>query len=131
VAKDPSVKYFDNSTNSLAYPQFFGLIPSFFWSFRAWIIGKRWFAIVSHSKYDIALITPYCLSGEFSCNDDIYSVLGWAIYVSPLLVINYLLYRRRVRKLKYKIAIMTILSIVYILGFLFPILVSSTPQLLQ
>jgi hypothetical protein len=113
--------------NTLAYPQFFGLIPSVFWSFRAWISGKGWFAIVSHSMYNLAFITPSCISGEFSCNEDIYTVLVLAIFASLLLVINYFLYRRRVRKLKYKIAIMTILSIIYILGFLSSILPSSTP----
>jgi hypothetical protein len=112
--------------NTLAYPQFFGLIPSLFWSFRTWISGKGWFAIISHSMYNLASITPSCLSGELPCHDNLYSFLGLAIIASLLLVINYLLYRRRVRKLKYKIAIITILSIIYILGFLFSIILSST-----
>ena len=111
--------------NTLAYPQFFGLIPSVFWSFRAWISGKGWFAIVSHSIFNLAFITPACTGGELSCNDDIYIVLVSAIFASLLLVINYFLYRKRVRKLKYKIAIMTILSIIYILGFSYSILFSN------
>jgi hypothetical protein len=116
--------------NTLAYPQFFGLIPILFWSFKAWISGKGWFAIISHSMSNLGSITPSCISREYYCNEDIYSVLGLAIIASLLLVINYFLYRRRVRvrKLKYKIAIMTILSIIYILGILFSILLSSTPS---
>jgi hypothetical protein len=114
--------------NTLAYPQFFGLIPSLFWSFRTWISGKGWFAIISHSMYNLSSITPSCLSGELPCHDNLYSVLGLAIIACLLLGINYSLYRRRARKLKvkYKIAIITILSIIYILGFFFSIILSQS-----
>jgi hypothetical protein len=113
--------------STLAYPQFFGLVPWLFWSFRTWISGKGWFAIVSHSVNNVLSIAPYCVSGQFLCHEDTYRALGLVIIASLLLGINYLLYRRRVTKLKYKIAIMTILSIIYILGFLFSILFSNTP----
>jgi hypothetical protein len=100
--------------NTLAYLQFFGLIPSIFWSFRAWISGKGWFAIISHSMWDIAFVTPYCISGIFTCNGDVPNVLISGIIESSIwIVITYILYRRRIRKLKYKIAIMTIMSLFY------------------
>jgi len=113
--------------NTLAYPQLLGLIPWFFWSFRTWISGKGWFAIVSHSINNVLSIAPYCVSGQFLCHEDVYRILGLVIIASFLLGINYSLYSRGVTKLKYKIAIMTILSIIYILGFSYSILFSSTP----
>ena len=109
--------------NALAYPQFFGLIPSIFLSFRTWISGKGWFAIVSHSIWDIAVITPLCISGELSCNssDQIDSIIGSIIIASTLTLLTYFLYRRRVKKLKYKIAIMTVVFIYIILTFVLAI----------
>jgi len=115
--------------NTLAYPQFLGLVPWLFWSFRTWISGKGWFSIVSHSINNVLSIAPYCVSGQFLCHEDVYRILGLVIIASLLLGINYSLYRRRVTKLKYKIAIMTILSIIYILGFSYSILLSNiAPQ---
>jgi hypothetical protein len=98
------------SIDSLAYPQFFGQIPIMFFSLRTWISGKGWFAVVSHSAWNFAVFTIGCTGGELSCN--VYSEGGgleivFAFIASILVAITYLLYRRRVTKLIYKIIIMT------------------------
>ena len=54
--------------NALAYTNWLFVIPSIFLSFRTWISGKGWFAVVSHSMWNIAFFTLGCTSGEFPCN---------------------------------------------------------------
>jgi predicted MFS family arabinose efflux permease len=92
--------------NALAYTNWLFVIPSIFLSFRTWISGKGWFAVVSHSTWNIAFFTLGCTSGEFPCNV-FYDKNGFSdimmISIGSLLVaLTYFLYRRNVTKLKYR-----------------------------
>ena len=88
--------------DALSYANFLFVIPWIFSSFRTWISGKGWFAIVSHSVWNITatFILP-CINGG-SCNA-IYNInwfvaLGQGIISSLLMILTYFLYRRKVRK---------------------------------
>ena len=92
--------------NALAYTNWLFVIPSIFLSFRTWISGKGWFAVVSHSTWNIVFFTLGCTSGEFPCNV-FYDKNGFSdimmISIGSLLVaLTYFLYRRNVTKLKYR-----------------------------
>lgn len=92
--------------NALAYTNWLFVIPSIFLSFRTWISGKGWFALVSHSIWNIAFFTLGCTSGEFPCNA-FYDKNGFSdimmISIGSLLTaLTYFLYRRNVTKLKYR-----------------------------
>ena len=92
--------------NALAYTNWLFVIPSIFLSFRTWISGKGWFAVVSHSMWNIAFFTLGCTSGEFPCNV-FYDKNGFSdiimISIGTLLTaLTYFLYRRNVTKLKYR-----------------------------
>lgn len=92
--------------NALAYTNWLFVIPSIFLSFRTWISGKGWFAVVSHSVWNIAFFTLGCISGEFPCNV-LYDKNGFSdimmISIGSLLTaLTYFLYRRNVTKLKYR-----------------------------
>jgi hypothetical protein len=92
--------------NALAYTNWLFVIPSIFLSFRTWISGKGWFAVVSHSTWNIAFFTLGCTSGEFPCNvfyDKNGSSDIMMISIGSLLVaLTYFLYRRNIIKLKYR-----------------------------
>jgi len=92
--------------NALAYTNWLFVIPSIFLSFRTRISGKGWFAVVSHSMWNIAFFTLGCTSGEFPCNV-FYDKNGFSdiimISIGTLLTaLTYFLYRRNVTKLKYR-----------------------------
>jgi len=92
--------------NALAYTNWLFVIPSIFFSFRTWISGKGWFAVVSHSMWNIAFFTLGCTSGEFPCNV-FYDKNGFSdiimISIGTLLTaLTYFLYRRNLTKLKYR-----------------------------
>lgn len=92
--------------NALAYTNWLFVIPSIFLSFRTWISGKGWFAVVSHSMWNIAFFTLGCASGEFPCNV-FYDKNGFSdiimISIGTLLTaLTYFLYRRNLTKLKYR-----------------------------
>jgi hypothetical protein len=92
--------------NALAYTNWLFVIPSIFLSFRTWISGKGWFAVVSHSTWNIAFITLGCTSGEFPCNvfydKNGFSDIMMIIIGSLLVALTYFLYRRNITKLKYR-----------------------------
>ena len=92
--------------NALAYTNWLFVIPSIFLSFRTWISGKGWFAVVSHSIWNIAFFTLGCISGEFACNV-FYDKNGFSDMImisigSLLTALTYFLFRRNVTKLKYR-----------------------------
>jgi hypothetical protein len=110
--------------DSLAYPQFFGVIPFMFFSLRTWISGKGWFAVVSHSAWNIAVFTIGCTGGELSCrvfNEVNGLELVFGVIGSILIIITYILYRRRVIKLKYKIMIMIPIMILMFVMSIIPL----------
>jgi hypothetical protein len=53
--------------NSLAYLTWLFVTPSIFASLRTWISGKGWFAIVSHSTWNLIFFIAGCSNGEFPC----------------------------------------------------------------
>ena len=50
--------------SSLAFANWLFVIPSLFFSLRTWISGKGWFAIVSHSIWNLLFFNLACLIGE-------------------------------------------------------------------
>ncbi len=91
--------------NTLAYTNWLFVIPSIFLSFRTWISGKGWFAVVSHSLWNIAFFILGCASGEFPCkafyDKNGFSDIMTVSIASLLMLLTYFLYRRKQRKLKY------------------------------
>ena len=54
--------------SSLAYLTWLFVTPSIFASLRTWITGKGWFAIVSHSIWNLIFFAAGCTKGEFPCS---------------------------------------------------------------
>jgi len=54
--------------SSLAYLTWLFVTPSIFASLRTWISGKGWFAIVSHSIWNLIFFVAGCTNGEFACH---------------------------------------------------------------
>jgi hypothetical protein len=84
--------------SSLAYLTWLFVTPSIFASLRTWISGKGWFAIISHSIWNLIFFVAGCTGGEFPCR--IVNEKGLLIdvaYVSTSVVfilITYFLYLR-------------------------------------
>ena len=88
----------------LAWETFAFVIPTMFFSYRAWFSGKGWLSIVVHSVWNAGVFGVDCISGEGSCAVydssfegkiiSIVFILGSAI----LLGITFWAYRRRERK---------------------------------
>jgi hypothetical protein len=53
--------------SSLAYLTWLFVTPSIFASLRTWISGKGWFAIISHSIWNLIFFVAGCTNGEFPC----------------------------------------------------------------
>jgi hypothetical protein len=53
--------------SSLAYLTWLFVTPSIFASLRTWISGKGWFAIISHSIWNLIFFAAGCTNGEFAC----------------------------------------------------------------
>ena len=53
--------------SSLAYLTWLFVTPSIFASLRTWITGRGWFAIVSHSIWNLIFFVAGCTNGEFPC----------------------------------------------------------------
>jgi hypothetical protein len=91
--------------DALSYGNLLFVIPMIFLSFRTWISGKGWFAIISHSLWNGVVTFPLtCLqdsacivSSEYGWSGDI--ILG--SIASQLMLVTYYLYPRKVTKLKY------------------------------
>jgi len=62
ILNTPSVQ-----VNSLAYLTWLFVTPSIFGSLRTWISGKGWFAIISHSIWNLIFFVAGCSNGEFPC----------------------------------------------------------------
>lgn len=55
------------SINNLAYGNLLFVLPSLFFSLRTWVSGKGWFAIATHSAWNVIFFTAGCSAGEFTC----------------------------------------------------------------
>lgn len=95
----------DLSVLSLAYINWLFVIPSFFFSFRVWISGKGWFAVVSHSIWNSLFFFAGCYAGEYKClsYENPSTLLSGAFLASLLVLITYWLYQRRNYLLEEKI----------------------------
>jgi len=62
ILNTPSVQ-----VSSLAYLTWLFVTPSIFASLRTWISGKGWFAIISHSTWNLIFFIAGCSNGEFPC----------------------------------------------------------------
>jgi hypothetical protein len=95
----------DFSVLSLAYINWLFVIPSFFFSFRVWISGKGWFAVVSHSVWNSFFFLAGCYAGEYKCMpyENPSTLLSSAFLASLLVLITYWLYQRRNHLLEKKI----------------------------
>jgi len=88
ILNTPSVQ-----VNSLAYLTWLFVTPSIFASLRTWISGKGWFAIISHSIWNLIFFAAGCSNGEFPCtiiNDK--GVLIDIAYVTTAIVFILLTY---------------------------------------
>jgi F0F1-type ATP synthase assembly protein I len=91
--------------DALSYGNLLFVIPMIFLSFRTWISGKGWFAIISHSLWNGAVVFPLTCLRDSACI--VSSEYGWSgdmilgSIASLLMLVTYYLYRRKVTKLKY------------------------------
>lgn len=94
----------DLSVLNLAYINWLFVIPSFFFSFRVWISGKGWFAVVSHSSWNCLFFLLGCYAGEYKClpYENPSTLLSGAFLSALLVVITYWLYQRRNYRLEKK-----------------------------
>jgi len=92
--------------SSLAYLTWLFVTPSIFASLRTWITGKGWFAIVSHSIWNLIFFAVGCTNGEFPCRiinekDNLIDIA----YVSTsavFILLTYFLFLRYQNKMAYK-----------------------------
>ena len=94
--------------NSLAFANWLFVIPSLFFSLRTWISGKGWFAIVSHSIWNLLFFNLACFIGEIpyssSCRilssetytDELGANITSLVISAALVLFTYLLYKRKV-----------------------------------
>ena len=91
--------------NSLAYANWLFVLPSIFLSFRTWISGKGWFAVVAHSSWNIFFFSLGCATGEVPCkvfyDKNAFSDIITVILAGVLVLITYFLYRGKQKKLRY------------------------------
>ena len=87
----------DLSVLSLAYVNWLFVIPSFFFSFRVWISGKGWFAVVSHSVWNCFFFLAGCYTGEYECMsyENPSALLSSTFLATLLVLITYWLYQKR------------------------------------
>lgn len=52
---------------TLAYGNLLFAVPHIFFSFRMWISGKGWFAILFHSAWNVTFLVSYCLIEKNNC----------------------------------------------------------------
>lgn len=85
---------------NLAYANWLFVIPSFFFSFRCWVSGKGWFAIVTHSGWNGIFFSFGCAYHEYSClvfpigGNNMLTLSTFAL-AAILIGLTYFLYRRR------------------------------------
>lgn len=87
----------DLTVSNLAFINWLFVIPSFFFSFRVWISGKGWFAVVSHSVWNCVFFFAGCYAGEYPCilYENPTTFLSEAFLATLLVLIAYWLYERR------------------------------------
>jgi hypothetical protein len=86
--------------NNLAYANWFFVVPSLFFSLRTWVSGKGWFAIITHSIWNVIFFLLGCLYGEASCvkystRESFTMSMSSILLSGGLVALTYLLYRRK------------------------------------
>jgi hypothetical protein len=93
--------------SSLAFGNLVFVLPSLFFSLRAWVSGKGWFAVVTHSAWNGIFFVAGCATGEFTCTavDSDVSVTIFSVATSgALIAATYSLYRRKENKERQRLA---------------------------
>ena len=89
--------------SSLAYLTWLFVTPSIFASLRTWITGKGWFAIVSHSIWNLIFFAAGCTNGEFPCriiNEKDYLIdIAYVSTSAVFILLTYFLFLRYQNKM--------------------------------
>ena len=89
--------------STLAYLTWLFVTPSIFASLRTWITGKGWFAIVSHSIWNLLFFMAGCTNGEFPCriiNDKDYLIdIAYITTSAVFILLTYFLFLRYQNKM--------------------------------
>jgi hypothetical protein len=89
--------------SSLAYLTWLFVTPSIFASLRTWITGKGWFAIVSHSIWNLIFFAVGCTNGEFPCriiNEKDYPIdIAYVSTSAVFILLTYFLFLRYQNKM--------------------------------
>lgn len=89
--------------SSLAYLTWLFVTPSIFASLRTWITGKGWFAIVSHSIWNLIFFVAGCTNGEFPCriiNEKDYLIdIAYVSTSAVFILLTYFLFLRYQNKM--------------------------------
>lgn len=84
---------------NLSYANWLFVIPSIFFSLRTWSTGKGWFAILSHSVWNIIFFSLSCVNSETLCTIIPNSVnlmeIQIIVFATSLLIADFLLYKWR------------------------------------
>jgi len=88
------------SLETLAYGGFLFSIPHIFFSIRAWISKKGWFAIIFHSGWNFSFLMLYCMWGFRQCSilNDMYDFLNLIMSVSAGVLV-YLAYQNKKKQI--------------------------------
>lgn len=89
--------------SSLAYLTWLFVTPSIFSSLRTWISGKGWFAILTHSIWNLFFFVAGCTNGEFPCriiNEKDYLVdIAYVSTSAVFILLTYFLFLRYQNKM--------------------------------
>jgi len=89
--------------SNLAYLTWLFVTPSIFASLRTWTSGKGWFAIVSHSIWNMIFFGAGCSSGEFPCQlfngKDFLIDIAYISTSVVFMLLTYFLYLRHKNKM--------------------------------
>ncbi|HEX5920973.1 MAG TPA: CPBP family intramembrane glutamic endopeptidase [Nitrososphaeraceae archaeon] len=89
--------------SSLAYLTWLFVTPSIFASLRTWITGRGWFAIVSHSIWNLIFFVAGCTNGEFPCriiNEKDYLIdIAYVSTSAVFILLTYFLFLRYENKM--------------------------------
>jgi len=84
------------SIETLSYGGFLFTVPHIFFSIRAWISKKGWFAIIFHSVWNFTFLILYCMLGLRQCSviNDMFDILNVIMAVSTGVIV-YLAYQSK------------------------------------
>ena len=109
------------SIETLSYGGFLFSVPHVFFSIRAWISNKGWFAIAFHSGWNLTILSIYCMAGLRQCSivNNTFDVLNLSMAISAGIIV-YLAYenkKKHISRIFYAIPMAVILVSVMIWFF--------------